>query len=237
MERTTKYLFLALVIILIFFGLSCKHSLPVNNSNNNNNSGSGNNSNPCSPDTVYFKNEILPILVSNCAMSGCHDADTKKDGVNLTNYNSIISTADVTPFDPSKSDLYEVLIDTDPDKRMPPGNTLDAQLIVKIQKWIQQGALNNACSDCDTAGTMSFTNNVKPILELSCTGCHSGNLPSANIDLTSYTSVNVVAINGRLLGSIQHDLGFKPMPQNGNKLSDCDITIIKKWILDGSKNN
>ena len=27
----------------------------------------------CSPDTVYFANTILPLLSSNCAMSGCHN--------------------------------------------------------------------------------------------------------------------------------------------------------------------
>ena len=44
----------------------------------------------CNPDTVYFKQKILPLIVSNCAMSGCHDAISKKDGVVLTDFTNII---------------------------------------------------------------------------------------------------------------------------------------------------
>ena len=29
---------------------------------------------PCDPDVVYFDRDLLPILKSNCAKSGCHDA-------------------------------------------------------------------------------------------------------------------------------------------------------------------
>ena len=29
---------------------------------------------PCSPDSVYFEQQLLPIIQSNCAVSGCHDA-------------------------------------------------------------------------------------------------------------------------------------------------------------------
>ena len=29
---------------------------------------------PCDPDVVYFSKDILPLLRSNCAKSGCHDA-------------------------------------------------------------------------------------------------------------------------------------------------------------------
>jgi hypothetical protein len=29
---------------------------------------------PCSPDTVYFQNTILPMLIANCTQSGCHNA-------------------------------------------------------------------------------------------------------------------------------------------------------------------
>ena len=44
----------------------------------------------CSPDSVYFVNEIMPIISSNCTMSGCHDNITHAEGVNLTTYTNIM---------------------------------------------------------------------------------------------------------------------------------------------------
>jgi hypothetical protein len=40
-----------------------------------------------------------------------------------------------------------------------------------------------------------------------------------------------------LYGTISHSAGFLPMPQNGNKLSDCNITKIRLWVADGAPNN
>jgi hypothetical protein len=34
-----------------------------------------------------------------------------------------------------------------------------------------------------------------------------------------------------------HSPGFSPMPQNDNKLSECNIAKIKKWIATGAPNN
>jgi len=40
-----------------------------------------------------------------------------------------------------------------------------------------------------------------------------------------------------LMGTIKHESGWSPMPKNGNKLSDCKIQKIDRWILDGTPNN
>ena len=44
----------------------------------------------CDPDTVYFQNTILPLVVSSCVTVGCHDQASHKDGVILTDYAYII---------------------------------------------------------------------------------------------------------------------------------------------------
>ena len=44
----------------------------------------------CHPDTVYFRNTILPLVVSSCATTDCHDNVSHKDGIILTDYASII---------------------------------------------------------------------------------------------------------------------------------------------------
>jgi len=193
----------------------------------------------CSPDTVYFQQTILPLITSNCSMSGCHDAISKKDGVILTDYANILREVKVTS--PTSSDLYKCLIETGED-RMPPAPAAEFSSTNKslVLKWIQQGAKNNSCvasaANCDTVG-VSFSSTVFPILKNYCTGCHSGTTPSAGIDLNSYPAVKVYAANGKLMGSINHAAGYKPMPSSTTKLGACQISQIKAWISEGTLNN
>ncbi|MGI9191825.1 MAG: c-type cytochrome domain-containing protein [Chitinophagaceae bacterium] len=193
----------------------------------------------CSADSVYFVNDIQPILTSNCNMSGCHNAGDKKDGVDLSNYASIMKTAEVKPFKATSSELYEVLLKTDPDKRMPrpPASPLSSLQIEKIKTWINQGAKNNACLSCDTANIISFSAHIQPILQNNCTGCHSGASPSGAIGLENYTQTMTQVTNGKLLGSVKQLSGFSAMPKGGAKLSDCNINQIEKWIAQGAPNN
>lgn len=102
---------------------------------------------PCDPDTVYFKNDIEPILASSCALSGCHHASSAQSGVNLSPYNSIIKTGDVEAFSPESSDIYEMITEEDPAEGMPPGGQLPQAQIDAIFTWIAQGVKNNQCSN------------------------------------------------------------------------------------------
>ena len=219
------------ILVIVFF--ACTHEPPVPNSPVIPPTVSNN----CSPDSVYFTNEVMPIIASNCAMSGCHDAITRAEGVNLTNYSNIMKY--VKAGNAGGSKLYKVMIEANPNDRMPPPPMapLSATQLAKIQKWINQGAKNNSCvGSCDTT---AFTYNaiVKPMIETKCVGCHKpGNL-GGNIDLSTYTATRTSALNGKLLGSIAHQPGYSPMPKNGSKLQDCEITQVRKWITAGALNN
>lgn len=231
-----KLLFAPLVTILILS--ACKHDPGVVPENPG--GQPGDTIVLCDPDTVYFQNEVLPLLVSSCGVAGCHDAASANDGVVLVDYASVIRTGKIEPGKPDDSDLYEVLVDDDPEDRMPPVDrqALTAEQIAKIRKWISQGAKNNACesNSCDSFN-ISFQAHVLPVIQNSCTGCHSGGAPSGGISLTNHAQIAASASGGRLLGAVRHDPGFSPMPQSGNKLSDCQITQIKKWIENGTPNN
>ena len=172
-------------------------------------------------------------------MSGCHNATDKKDGVDLSSYNAIIKTAEVKPFNAAKSELYEVLIETDLDKIMPrpPAASLNASQIEQIKTWINQGAKNNACLGCDTLTIASFSNHIQPIIQTACVGCHTSSAPQGNIALETYAQIQTQLSNGKLMGSIKHEIGFSPMPRGGNKLSDCNIAKLEKWIAQGAPNN
>jgi len=206
----------------------------------NGGNGGGGGTNTCDTNTIYFQQQVLPILVSNCAMSGCHDDASHQDGVVLTSYERVIATADVRPGRPWDSDVYEVLIETDPDKRMPrpPRSPLSEQQKQVIYKWIEQGAQNLTCqsSICDTLN-VTYAVTIRNIISNKCQGCHNGAGASAGIDLSTYTGVKAKITDGRLWGAINHLPGFSPMPKNGAKLSDCEITQVRKWIDAGSPNN
>jgi uncharacterized membrane protein len=191
----------------------------------------------CSPDSVYFVNEVLPIITSNCSMSGCHDAATRADGVQLTSYATILRY--VRAGNAARSELYEVIIETDPGDRMPPPprSPLTTAQIAKIQKWINQGAKNNSCASACDANVFTFSASVKPMLDTKCVGCHSATSPGGNINLSTYASVRTVALNGKLYGSIAHQPGFSAMPKNSPKLTDCEITQVQRWIAAGALNN
>ncbi len=188
-------------------------------------------------DSVSFQTEILPLLTGNCAMTGCHDAATAAEGVVLDNYNNVINTGDVTAFNTSNSDLYVVLLETDPKKRMPPppAPPLTANQIALIAKWINQGARNTNIMRCDT-NTFTF-GAVQTIVNNLCIGCHSNSNPQGGINLSNYTNIKQETQSGKLLGSINHLLGISPMPKGGNKLEPCKITIIQKWADTGYLNN
>jgi len=193
----------------------------------------------CNPDTVYFKQKILPLIVSNCAMSGCHDAISKKEGVILTDYTNIIK--EVSTKNPTSSKLYTSLLETGEDRMPPPPMAaFSKDNIAMVLTWIKQGAKNNSCEASGTAcitTNMSYAKDITPVLQASCTGCHSGTKPQGAIDLTTFANVSKYALNGKLYGSVAHLAGFIAMPSASVSISSCDISKIKSWIDSGSKNN
>jgi uncharacterized membrane protein len=233
-----KKWFVAAGILICAFLCSCKHEIPAPGSGGTGGPGPGGGTDPgttCSPDTVYFQQMVLPILVSNCAVPGCHDATTREEGYVFTNYENVMKV--VKPGRPGDSDLYEVITDSDPDDRMPvpPRTPLTQEQIATIEKWIRQGARNNSCTPgCDTSN-VRYAATIQPILQTYCNGCHSSNA-SGGINLTTYAGVKTNIDNGKIWAAINHT-GPKPMPLGGNKLSDCNIAKIGIWIRNGAPNN
>ena len=186
--------------------------------------------------------DILPILRSNCAKSTCHDVASHQEDIILDSYQNVMASDIVKPFDLGDSELFEVITETDPEKRMPepPNESLSADQIALIAQWIQQGAKALTCDDpegpCIT-DNISYAAFVAPLLSANCVGCHSGGTPSGNIVLNSHSAVQTVALNGRLLGAITWASGYPQMPQGSAKLSACNIEKIKAWINNGAPNN
>jgi mono/diheme cytochrome c family protein len=235
MKPNAIVLMLFIAVIISFGSNSCKHEIPSTDGTNGTPITGGGQT--CSQDTVYFQNSVLPLLNSGCAMSGCHDAISRKDGVELTSYSKIISTGGVVPGNPSNSKLYKVLNRTGSDRMPPPpaaGFTTAQKDIV--YKWIQQGAKNNSCNGCDSS-VFTYSGAIAPLMNTYCKGCHNPASLGGGIDVSSYALVKLIAQNGKLMGSIAHASGYSSMPKGSAKLSDCQIRQVQKWIQTGILNN
>jgi hypothetical protein len=103
-------------------------------------------------DETYYKTEIQTILNQSCATSGCHDSQTKTNGVNLSSYEAVMASSGqdygrkvVTPGDAENSPLIDVImaerkinIPRMPFNRSP----LSDAKIQKLREWVANGATN-----------------------------------------------------------------------------------------------
>jgi uncharacterized membrane protein len=193
----------------------------------------------CSPDTVYFVNDVLPLLQSSCAVSGCHDAATAENGVIMTDYVNIVQTANVKPGKPN-SGKFHTVFNASGERSMPPSPRPKFTTEQKdlIYKWIEQGAWNLEClaDNCDST-VFTFSGAIWPTIQNKCLGCHTSPDPGAGILLTNYQEISAIAADPRFMGALTHTPPYQFMPQNGNQLSDCKISQFNNWIADGMPDN
>ena len=95
-------------------------------------------------------------------------------------------------------------------------------------------SLNN---NCDTITAVSYNQKIVPILQQYCYSCHIGTSPSGGIAMGTYETDTLIALNGKLYGTISYSSGYSPMPAGTAKLSDCQIAIIRQWIDSNTPNN
>ena len=182
-----------------------------------------------------FKRDILPILQSSCAMTGCHNGTSGEIDFVFTSYASTMQA--VVPGNPNQSSLYQA-IKGGSENPMPPAPypALTTAAKDSIYKWISYGAKDEYCGQaCDTTTTPTFSGTIWPIIELNCRGCHSGGTPSGNVLLNNYTDVAAQAANGKLTGVLRDGTYFLMPP--GGALSGCQIRQVEIWVKAGYPNN
>ncbi len=86
----------------------------------------------------------------------------------------------------------------------------------------------------------TFKNDVAPLLNTACAGCHAGGKKKAGVDISSYDTVmKIVKANdadkSRLVKSVTGQ-GAKLMPPKKG-LSDAQVATLKAWINAGAKND
>ncbi|MEI7724932.1 MAG: hypothetical protein WCK09_07490 [Bacteroidota bacterium] len=87
--------------------------------------------------------------------------------------------------------------------------------------------------DC-TGVTPTYTQNIKPILDVCCarSECHSHNGDA--FDLSTYAGASSASTKKSFMGSIQHKPFYQKMPKNADMLSDAQIHQLSCWIENGS---
>ncbi|MAV51391.1 MAG: hypothetical protein CL829_01385 [Crocinitomicaceae bacterium] len=91
---------------------------------------------------------------------------------------------------------------------------------------------------CDSTATVSYAQDIAPLLDLRCNGCHSGGAPSAGLDLATHETVALYATAGILDQRVslpESDPMF--MPKNGAPLDECDLGKLQRWTDNGAPNN
>jgi hypothetical protein len=90
------------------------------------------------PQAVSFKTELVPMLNTKCALSGCHVSGAHKPYLaNAVAYQEIVNGGFVNTLVPKESTLYK-MINGEMKEYIP--SAADRQ---KIYDWIRNGALNN----------------------------------------------------------------------------------------------
>lgn len=181
-----------------------------------------------------YDRDIQPILMSSCAVSGCHDAITQKEDRDFSSYTKTLQ--EINKGNPSKSNLYKAITSTPGTEHfMPPKpySPLSKAAIDTIYSWIKRGALNEECAaPCDTTGTIGFSSHIKSIIDLSCVSCHGVNNPNGGIKLLTESDVKAAAQSGKLMNAVKRVNASKAMPP-AYALSDCEVKQIELWIKQG----
>ena len=158
----------------------------------------------CDPDSVYFLNQIVPLLEISCGSSviSCHDGPNSTSEISFNTYEDLFINIEddpnkspkylIVPGNISQSEMIEAINETDTEDKMPPDTSdysISASGEQMLEDWINQGALNNGCNEgCDSTD-VSFQNDIFPIIYNYCTGCHSGPDPSGGLVLTDYDGI------------------------------------------------
>ena len=87
------------------------------------------------PDTISFTTQVEPWVTINCSTSGCHDAGSAANGLNLEGHSNVAANA---------TDILHVIRHDAGYTPMPlGGGQIADSLITQFDCWIKQGLQDN----------------------------------------------------------------------------------------------
>jgi uncharacterized membrane protein len=107
-----------------------------------------------------------------------------------------------------------------------------------------------AVDNTPTAGTtasgasVSFANDILPLIQSRCTNCHGGQRTEKELNLTTYEGVMAGSENGPVVtpsdaadSTMAEMVSNGKMPKRGPKLTPDQVALIVDWINQGAQNN
>src|ERR1051326_8128150 len=189
---------------------------------------------------------IQSLLATSCV--SCHGEAQAAGGLRLDSWAAIAkggkSGPGVIAGNAAASPLFQRVVASDRTLRMPLGaGPLPAEKIALLKSWIESGAAGMPQGHRENP--VDFTRDVKPILEASCFGCHSGAAPKSQLRLDSRAGAIrgglggpvIVAGNSeasRLVHRVEGRGNEKRMPLGGAPLRAEQIATLRKWIDGGA---
>jgi uncharacterized membrane protein len=92
--------------------------------------------------------------------------------------------------------------------------------------------------------TVSFANDIMPIIQSRCIGCHGGERTQEGLDLKTHASIMAGSNNGAVViaGDAANSLlvemvATQKMPKRGPKLTPPQIQLITDWVNQGALDN
>jgi mono/diheme cytochrome c family protein len=92
--------------------------------------------------------------------------------------------------------------------------------------------------------TVSFTNDILPIIQSRCINCHGGDRTEKGLNLKTYNNILTGSENGAVVipGDSDHSLlaelvANQKMPKRGPRLTPPQVQLIIDWINQGALNN
>jgi hypothetical protein len=92
--------------------------------------------------------------------------------------------------------------------------------------------------------TVSFANDVLPIIQSRCVNCHGGNEIEEGLMLTSHADImagsdnGAVVVPGDAVNSLLVELvATQKMPKRGPKLTPPQVQVITDWVNQGALDN
>ena len=92
--------------------------------------------------------------------------------------------------------------------------------------------------------TVSFVNDVLPIIESRCVSCHGGQRTEKGLDMKTFDSLMAGSENGSVVtagnasdSKLVELIVNQKMPKRGPKLTPPQVELITEWVNQGALNN
>ena len=92
--------------------------------------------------------------------------------------------------------------------------------------------------------TVSFANDILPLIESRCIGCHGGDRTEEGLDLKTHASILAGSDNGPVVipsdaanSLLVEMVATQKMPKRGPKLTPPQVQLITDWVSQGALDN